>query len=242
MKKNFFLNYALNNRNFYKMYLYYNLYVRNLKFYFKRSYSQFDEDLFLKKYFKNKKKGFFVDIGCHHPFKGNNTFLLYKLGWSGINIDLNKISIDLFNIARPRDINICTALSDFEGKIEYYLPNDNPLSSEITISKNFSNILKSHHGNKYKTYRTQCMLWSSVEKKYNTLLKSIDLFKIDIEGSDLKVLKTIDLEKINPTLVMVEASDFDEFGREAIISYLKSKKYKILYDNKLNVILTKNNF
>ena len=85
------------------------------------------------------------------------------------------------------------------------------------------------------------MLWSAVEKKYNTLLKSIDLFKIDIEGSDLKVLKTIDLEKINPTLVMVEASDFDEFGRESIISYLKSKKYKILYDNKLNVILTKNN-
>ena len=115
MKKNFFLNYALNNRNFYKIYLYYNLYVRNLKYYFKRSYSQFDEDLFLKKYFENKKKGFFVDIGCHHPFKGNNTFLLYKLGWSGINIDLNKISIDLFNIARPRDINICTALSDFEG-------------------------------------------------------------------------------------------------------------------------------
>ena len=33
----------------------------------------------------------------------------------------------------------------------------------------------------------------------------------------------------------------DEFGRESIISYLKSKKYKILYDNKLNVILTKNN-
>ena len=241
MKKNFFLNYALNNRNFYKIYLYYNLYIRNLKYYFKRSYSQFDEDLFLKKYFENKKKGFFVDIGCHHPFKGNNTFLLYKLGWSGINIDLNKISIDLFNIARPRDINICTALSDFEGNIEYYLPNDNPLSSEITISKNFSNILKNHHGNQYKTFQTQCMLWSSVEKKYNTLLKSIDLFKIDIEGSDLKVLKTIDLEKINPTLVMVEASDFDEFGRESIISYLKSKKYKILYDNKLNVILTKNN-
>ena len=44
----------------------------------------------------NHKKGFFIDIGCHHPFKANNTFLLYKSGWSGMNIDLNKISIDLF--------------------------------------------------------------------------------------------------------------------------------------------------
>ena len=197
---------------------------------------------FLKKYFKNKKEGFFVDIGCHHPFKGNNTFLLYKSGWSGINIDLNKISIDLFNVARPRDINICTAISDVEGDIEYYLPDNNPLSSEITISKNFSKILKDHHGNKYKTYRTKCKTWESIESQYDTSLKSIDLFKIDIEGADLKVLKTINLERINPTLLMVEASHFDQIGREEIISYLKLKKYEILYDNKLNVILKTDKF
>ena len=239
MKKNFFLHFSLKNKSFYKLYLFYNLYIRNLKYYLKRTYSQFNEDTFLKEYFKNKKKGFFIDIGCHHPFKANNTFLLYKSGWSGINIDLNKISIDLFNFARPRDINICTAISDKEGIIEYYLPNNNPLSSEITINKNFSKILKDLHGNEYQTLATKSVTWQSIESQYSSLLKSIDILKIDIEGSDLKVLKTIDLNKLDPNLLMIEASNLDVSERSKIISYLKQNNYKILYDNKVNVIFSK---
>ena len=146
-----------------KLYILQNLYIKN-KIYKKRKfYSQSKEDIFVLKYFKNKKSGLYVDVGCHHPSRINNTFLLYKSGWSGINIDLNKISIDLFNIARPRDINICTAISDKEGTIEYYLPNNNPLSSEITINKDFSKILKDHHGNVYQTLTTKSITWQFIE-------------------------------------------------------------------------------
>lgn len=236
MKKNFFLHFSLKYKFFYNLYLYYNLYVRNLKYYNKNSFSQFEEDLFIKNYFKNEKKGFFIDIGCHHPFKGNNTYLLYKSGWSGINIDLNKLSIDLFNIARPKDINICTAISEKEGEIEYYLPNNNPLSSEITIDKKFSNILKKHHGNQYKSYRTKSVTWKSIKDKYLSFLEKIDFFKIDIEGSDLQVLKSIDLENLKIKLIMVEASHLDTQNRNEIIYYLKSNNYKIIFDNELNVI------
>jgi hypothetical protein len=41
-----------------------------------------------------------------NPIKYSNTALLYKKGWTGINIDLNKTSIDLFNFTRLRDKNI----------------------------------------------------------------------------------------------------------------------------------------
>ena len=56
--------------------------------------------------FKEKEKGFYVDIGCGHPIKNNNTYLLYKKGWHGVNADLSPISIELFNYARKRDVNI----------------------------------------------------------------------------------------------------------------------------------------
>ena len=46
MKKNTFLHFSLNNKLFYKVYLYYNLYIRNFKYLFKESYSQVDEDIF----------------------------------------------------------------------------------------------------------------------------------------------------------------------------------------------------
>ena len=51
MKKNSFLNFSLKNKKFYKIYLYYNLYIRNFKYLLKKSYSQVDEDTFLVKYF-----------------------------------------------------------------------------------------------------------------------------------------------------------------------------------------------
>ena len=44
-----------------------------------------------------KDKGFYIDIGCYHPLKYSQTHKLYKLGWSGINVDISQDSIDLFN-------------------------------------------------------------------------------------------------------------------------------------------------
>ena len=59
--------------------------------YSKKSYSLSNVDLVIERIFKNKKKGIFIDVGCNHPIKyNNNTYLLYKKGWNGINIDLDQ--------------------------------------------------------------------------------------------------------------------------------------------------------
>ena len=59
--------------------LYY-LFYRPKIFLPKKSYSMFGEDIFIEKYFRNKKKGFYIDVGGYHPLQGNNTQLLYKKG------------------------------------------------------------------------------------------------------------------------------------------------------------------
>ena len=95
----------------YQIYLYYNLYIRH-KCYIKRSqYSQWGEDQFISDYFREKQNGVYLDIGCFHPFMYSNTCLLHRKGWQGINIDINPTSIDLFNIARPKDTNLCTTIN-----------------------------------------------------------------------------------------------------------------------------------
>ena len=239
MKKNFFLNFAIKNKIFYKPYLFYNIYIRNFKHLLQKSHSQFGEDIFLLKYF-NKRKGFFIDLGCHHPFRYNNTFKLYKLGWRGINIDLNQISIDLFDFMRPKDHNLCFAISDKIENLKYYVPNKNLISPEITTDYNFTKKYKKLHGSNYHSFVTKSVNWSFLEKYYRKLLKKIDLLKIDIEGSDLKVLKSINLKSIKPKLIMIEAPDFEKIKRKNITKYLKIKKYKIIYDNKLNIIYERN--
>ena len=83
-------------------YLYY-MYYRPKIFFIKKSYSFLGEDLVVKNFFKNKKNGFYIDIGCFHPLEGNNTQLLFKKGWNGINVDVNSLTIDLFNQSRKKD-------------------------------------------------------------------------------------------------------------------------------------------
>jgi len=55
-----------------------------------KSYSQEGEDLILLRIFEKKRIGFYVDVGSHHPFRFSNTYLFYRLGWRGINIDANQ--------------------------------------------------------------------------------------------------------------------------------------------------------
>ena len=65
--------------------------------YTKTSYSISNVDLIIDRMFANKSKGNFIDLGCNHPIKFNNTYLLYKRGWRGLNIDLHQTSINEFN-------------------------------------------------------------------------------------------------------------------------------------------------
>ena len=112
------------------------MFYRPKIFFPKKSYSMFGEDLIVEKFFKNKNKGFYVDVGCYHPIDGNNTFLLFKKGWSGINIDLNKISIDLFDRARKNDNNLNIAISNKSQKIKYYYRKK--INMLNTINKKFA--------------------------------------------------------------------------------------------------------
>lgn len=70
------------------------------------SYSQNGEDILLEAIFYKQQKGFYVDVGAHHPIKYSNTFLLYKRGWRGINIDAMPGSMKTFAKYRKGDINI----------------------------------------------------------------------------------------------------------------------------------------
>lgn len=80
--------------------------------YRKISYSGGGIDLIIEHYFRNKKKGVYIDVGAYHPVMGSNTFKLFNKGWSGINIDLDFHTIDIFNNFRPKDDNVIAAASD----------------------------------------------------------------------------------------------------------------------------------
>ena len=103
-----------------KIHIIHNIYIKHKYFIKKESYSMDGEDLFLNNYFKDKTNGFYVDVGCYHPIHRNNTYLLYKKGWHGVNIDIQKFSIDLFNHLRPKDLNYNFAVSNKNEIVEMF--------------------------------------------------------------------------------------------------------------------------
>ena len=81
-------------------------------------------DIIVDYIFKNKSDGFYIDIGCQHPISNNNTYLLHKRGWSGINVDLDKKNIELFNLHRKKDYNVEIAVSSKNTQKELFFYHD----------------------------------------------------------------------------------------------------------------------
>ena len=75
------------NRFFYWLYKLQKIY-KNKKPNF--HYAEFAEDIMVNRILKKFKKGFYVDIGAYHPFKGSLTYNLYNRNWHGMNLDISK--------------------------------------------------------------------------------------------------------------------------------------------------------
>ena len=207
------------------IYYFYNIYVRNFKFLFNGS--QFGESKKILKYFKTNYKGKYVDLGCFHPTKHNNTIELYRQNWKGINIDLNLITIALFNFHRPNDINIKCAISNKEGMSEYY--SNSKFSPLNTLEDNHLSFLKKNFNiqeDNFKKEKIKTQTLRKILKKYKFF--NIDFLNIDIEGHELKVIQKFNFKLFKIKLLCIEM--------------LKHSKKSLSDSSKIDIILKKNNF
>jgi len=207
---------------------YISIFKRKLK-YKKNSYSFNGVDLIIDYIFKNKKNGFYLDIGCQHPVSNNNTYLLFKRGWSGINIDLDEKNIDLFKLARPKDANLNYAISDSEKVTDlFFYHTTSPIN---TLSKNVSNFQKAKV-NKIKKIQTKIL--DNILKNLN-LKNHIDYMNIDVEGHEYQVLNGFNIRKFKPSVISIEYLDLNmsklEFKNNDINNVLNSELYKYFVKN-----------
>jgi len=177
-------------------------------------FGEFGEDILINRFFRKKNYGFYVDIGCYHPTKGSLTYFLYKKGWRGLNVDLSKISIDLFKLARPKDYNIHAAVTDFDGETHFF--ENGMINQQNTLENNGANLKKI----KIIAFKLQTLL-----EKLN--IKHIDFLNVDVEGSDYKVISSLDLNKIRPKMICIEENKYDikDIINDAIQSFMNSNDY-----------------
>ena len=218
--------------------LYYSFYRPKI-FFSKKNYSLFGEDKFIERYFRNKPKGFYIDVGCYHPLDGNNTQLLYKKGWNGINLDINYYSIKLFNFLRKRDINIHSGISNKKNRLTmYYRKEINMLN---TLDEK---IAKMNFRNGYKKKNIQVNTLNYFISKYFKKLDMIDFINIDAEGLEFNVLKSLNFKIYKPKLICVEIhnikkmfdTNYKYLKTNSIYNFLVKKGYKIVWKYKYSFI------
>ena len=183
------------------------------------------EDLNILKYFKNKKDGFYIDVGCFHPIDRNNTYLLYLNNWRGINIDISQFSIDLFNFLRPDDYNLKCAVSEKEQIVKVFFQKE--LSQLSTIDKEQA---KKVFQGEIKSKEMQAYTLNKIIEKTEYLDREIDLLDIDTEGADYRVLLGLNFEKYKPKLICVEIHN-KNIKNDKIYKFLTDKGYTVIWSN-----------
>ena len=217
-------------------FLYNHLNILYKKFFFRKKYFSFSGvDVLIENIFRNQKKGFYVDVGCQHPIKNNNTYLLHKKGWSGLNIDLDQDNINLFNLSRSKDTNICIAISStVSEKNLFFYHNKSPIN---TIDPKVSKFQKAKvkEIKKIKTNTLNNILDSLVINE-----NKIDLLSVDVEGHELDVFYGLDFDKYSPDVIVVEFLDLSlskiEIKSQNISRILDSNLYKFIISKNYTLV------
>jgi len=162
--------------------------------------------------------GFYVDVSLLRP-----SSVLFSFGvGEDISFDLAMYNLGVINIhlfdPTPKSISFVSSqnlpagfsfhpfgLSDKNEKATFFLPkNDKHVSGSFLVHKNLDT---------QKAIEVELKKLSAVTTELQT--SSIDVLKIDIEGSEYKVIKNFLQEKIFPTQLCVEFhNEFFENGSQ----------------------------
>ena len=211
---------------YYKISLYLNLLKYKIRNFFKKI-DKNENIVFLKQYFKNKNDGFYIDVGCFHPIRISNTMFLYSKGWTGMNLDISKKSIDLFNIYRPRDINLNFGVGKENCTLEYFYNKETFQSN--TFDSGFAQSFLKKEGLKKKNIEVKTLSYLIENHKKK---KKIDLIDIDAEGLDLDVLMGIDFNRYEIDLIMIEVHHYNKETidrSKKILSLLTRNNFKLIH-------------
>jgi FkbM family methyltransferase len=173
--------------------------------FFRRSYSQFGEDVMLQGFLGDKwswkYRGFWVDIGAHHPSKFSNTKVFSRNGWRGINVDASSDAIEIFKRTRRRDINVNLGIGSQSGMLDYYRMS---CAAMNTFSKEFAEGAAQRDVKIVEVKKVPVVTMKELLDKYLPDGQCIDFISIDCEGLDLAILQSNDWGKYRPDYLLVE--------------------------------------
>lgn len=189
------------------------------------SFSQYGEDMVLRAIFHRypaSYRGFYVDVGAHHPKRLSNSFYFYQRQWTGICIDPIPNGERLFARHRPKDMFLPIGVAEQEQALTYYMfrePGFNTFSADIANLYPFKWEL---------SVSIPVQPLRAILDKHLAQGQAIDFLSVDAEGFDLVVVRSNDWGRYRPKVVVTEDLDtgsIDEAGTSEMVRLMRSEGY-----------------
>jgi len=206
-------------------------------------YGQLNLDYVIhNRYFSNKTNGTFIECGAFDGVIDSNTLFFYKnLNWTGFNIEPLPNIYEYLKKNRPNDTNLNMALSDSDGikkftqaisnSVHYYGGHFGNGSLEHT--QEHLNELN-NRGCRFETFDIETITLPTFFDRYK-IEKQIDLFILDVEGHEGRVLS--ELYKVNKNLMpKIIAAEYGHCGEEEINKFLLPLGYVLDYKDAINLV------
>jgi FkbM family methyltransferase len=192
-------------------------------------YSQYGEELVLWRYFKNKRRGFLIDVGAADGVRySNSRYLLSNFSWGGILIEPHpEFRKKLHYLYDENDnIRICNyAVAKENMKRPFYMYGMDKHAQVSTVSDDFRKRVINKHGDKYLSpIDVETMPLKRLLIEYECP-NEIDFMSIDTEGLDMEVLQSMDWKRFDVNLVCIEHS----MGKNTLNDFMDTIGYSF-YD------------
>ena len=204
------------------------------------SYAQNFEDVMLARAFPGGE-GFYVDIGANDPDIDSVTRAFYERGWHGINVEPLAANMRTLRAKRLRDTNLEIAVGEGDGAITFF-----EIGKWHGYSTTDAAIVEQHRkdGLEVIEHKVPVRKLSDVLDEH-ARDAAIDFLKIDVEGTELSVLRGLDLRRHRPKIILLESKmpvtinmvdRVDEVPDRAdeYAAYLKPFGYHYVYHDGLN--------
>lgn len=204
------------------------------------SYAQNFEDVMLARCFPGKR-GFYVDVGANDPDVDSVTRAFYERGWSGINIEPLNANFVHLQSRRKRDTNLKLCVGAKKGSITFF-----EVRKWHGYSTTDPKIAAEHRRDGLKVEEHSVLLLPLREVlDRHASGKKIDFLKIDVEGTEMDVLKGCDFSRHRPKIIVLESkmpvtiamiNRVDEVPDRAqdYARYLAPHRYDQVYHDGLN--------